>query len=159
MREETISKTPETRSEGCKDITWSREPARWLRTSRNRVLQQSLSEERERKVLPLIRNEAPAYPSLVARLRERKVVQWFLAYLAVAFLVLQVMEILAEAWSIPIPFQRGLSLGMGLGTLPALVVAWYHGELGRQRVCCTEVGIIGILLTGTIVAVCKVSGL
>lgn len=78
------------------------------------------------------------------RLRDRRLVQWFIAYLAVAWLGLQLMQTLAEIWSFPVPLQRGISLALALGAFPALVVAWYHGELGRQRVSACEIA----LLTG-----------
>lgn len=79
------------------------------------------------------------------RFRDRRLVQWLIAYLAVAWLGLQLMQTLAEIWDFPVPMQRGISLALALGALPALVVAWYHGELGRQRVCACEVA----LLTGS----------
>jgi hypothetical protein len=83
------------------------------------------------------------------RLLERKVAQWFIAYVAIAWILLQLTEILADMWNLPLSFQRGISMTLGLGTFPALVVAWYHGEMGRQQVCWAEVGIIAAMLLGT----------
>jgi len=39
-------------------------------------------------------------PSLLQRLKERKLVQWTLAYSAGAFVVFQAVEVLAEPWGI-----------------------------------------------------------
>lgn len=75
---------------------------------------------------------------LLERLRHRKVVQWTVGYLAGAFIVLQLMDVLSEVWAWPLVFQQGVSLGTAVGLLPALVIAWYHGEKGRQHVCRAE---------------------
>ena len=70
--------------------------------------------------------------SLLARLKERKLVQWTVAYLAGAWVVLQVLDVLAGLYV-------GVLLVVGAGFLVTLVLAWYHGEKGRQRVGLTEV--------------------
>lgn len=85
---------------------------------------------------------------LLERLKKRKIVQWVLAYLALVWMVLQLNDVLGEIWSVPLTMQKAVSLALGLGVLPALVVAWYHGEKGRQRVCCTEVCLLGLLVAG-----------
>ena len=61
--------------------------------------------------------------------------QWTVAYLAIAWVVLQLMDILAEIWSWSVFFQQVVSLVLAFGTLPVLVVAWFHGEKGRQEIC------------------------
>jgi len=116
-------------------------------------MRHALADEQEPRVLRLTRDEPTSRPTLLDRLMERKVVQWFIAYIAVAWIVLQLTEILAGMWEIPINAQRAISLTLGLGTLPALVVAWYHGEMGRQRVCLPEVGLVGTLTVGVIATV------
>jgi len=63
------------------------------------------------------------------------------------------MQTLAEIWGLPVSIQRGISLTLALGFLPALVVAWYHGEMGRQRICGTEVCILGALTVGAVITV------
>jgi hypothetical protein len=87
---------------------------------------------------------------LVARLRERKLVEWMLAYLALAWMALQMTDALREIWSWPVGLQRGITLALGLGALPAVVVAWYHGEKGRQEVCLMETGLLGVLSAGAV---------
>src|SRR6516165_9621359 len=42
--------------------------------------------------------------------------------------------------------RRGITLGLVIGFFVALVLAWYHGERGAQRVTGTELLIIGLVL-------------
>jgi TolB-like protein len=79
-----------------------------------------------------------------ARIRERKLVQWLLAYLATAWLLLEVIGFLAEQFDWPTIVPRSITLLLGVGILGVLVLAWYHGEQGRQRVNATEL----LMLTG-----------
>jgi TolB-like protein len=84
--------------------------------------------------------------SILQRLRERKLFQWALAYLAGAWVLFQGIEVMAEPWELSPAFQRTVHLIVAVGFLVALVLAWYHGEQGRQRVSGTELLIIAILL-------------
>lgn len=84
----------------------------------------------------------------LSRLRERRLARWLLAYLAMAWMVLQITDALREIWNWPIGLPQGITLALGLGVLPAAVVAWYHGEKGRQRVCVCEVAVIATLIAG-----------
>ena len=77
------------------------------------------------------------------RLRERKCVQWMLAYLALGWLALQLGDVLSEVWSWSPNVLRSVSLVIGLGVLPAAVVSWFHGEQGRQEVCFGEAALLG----------------
>jgi TolB-like protein/Tfp pilus assembly protein PilF len=93
--------------------------------------------------------------SLLPRLRERKLAQWALAYLAGAWLIFEATEVLAGPWNLSPTFQRGVHLLLGIGFFIILVLAWYHGEKGRQRVSGPELLIIAGLLAvaGVIVTV------
>jgi serine/threonine-protein kinase len=84
--------------------------------------------------------------SFLQRLRERKLFQWALAYLAGAWLVLQAMEVTAEPFGWPLALQRGITILLVVGFFVALVLAWYHGEKGRQRVSGPELLMIAALL-------------
>ncbi|UCC83777.1 MAG: tetratricopeptide repeat protein [Gemmatimonadota bacterium] len=84
--------------------------------------------------------------SLLKRLKERKLFQWALAYLAGAWLVLQAMEVTAEPFGWPLALQRGVTILLVVGFFVALVVAWYHGEKGRQRASGPELLMIAVLL-------------
>jgi TolB-like protein len=94
-------------------------------------------------------------PSLLQRLKERKLFQWALAYLAGAWLVFQGIEVLAEPWNLSEAVQRTIHVLLGIGFLVTLVLAWYHGEKGRQRASGVELLILaGILvIAGAAVAV------
>lgn len=78
------------------------------------------------------------------RLRTRRVVQWGLAYLAGAWVTLQVMDVLGELFGWSLPLQRTLFALLVVGFFAAVVVAWFHGEHGQQRVSALE----GVLLAG-----------
>jgi len=95
--------------------------------------------------------------SLLDRLRERKIVQWTLGYLAIAWVVLQLMDILAEIWSWSVFLQQVVSLALAFGVLPMLVVAWFHGERGRQEVCPLEAALMAATLTGVTFAIWRIS--
>jgi TolB-like protein len=84
--------------------------------------------------------------SLLQRLRERKLFQWALAYLAGAWVLFQGIEVMAEPWGLSPGLQRTIHLFVAVGFLVALVLAWYHGEKGRQRVSGAELLIIALLL-------------
>jgi TolB-like protein/Tfp pilus assembly protein PilF len=83
---------------------------------------------------------------LFARLRQRKLVQWALAYVAFAFALLQGVDIVAQRFAWPASIERLLILALALGFCVALVLAWYHGERGAQKISGIELGILAVLL-------------
>ena len=85
-------------------------------------------------------------PGFFARLKQRKLVQWALAYIAFAFALLQGMDIVAQRFAWPDQLERVLILALAVGFVIALVLAWYHGERGAQRVSSTEIVILALLL-------------
>ncbi|HET6906545.1 MAG TPA: hypothetical protein VFH52_06330, partial [Rhodanobacteraceae bacterium] len=82
----------------------------------------------------------------IARLRQRKLVQWALAYIAAAFALLQGVDIVAQRFGWPDQIEKLLILALAVGFLVALVLAWYHGERGAQKVSGTEIVILALLL-------------
>ena len=81
-----------------------------------------------------------------ARLRRRKVVQWGLVYVAGAWGFLQGLEYVSEAFEWP-PQIRQIALLLLLIGLPVvLVLAWYHGDRGQQRITTPEFAILTLLL-------------
>jgi serine/threonine-protein kinase len=84
--------------------------------------------------------------AFLTRVKERDLIQWALVYLAAAWVVLEVTGFAADrfSWSPLIPQSAGLLAFVGF--FVTLVVAWYHGEKGRQRVRGMEVLILTILL-------------
>jgi TolB-like protein/Flp pilus assembly protein TadD len=85
-------------------------------------------------------------PSLRERLKERKLVQWALAYLAGAFFVYTGLDPARETWGIPETVIRGVHILLIAGFFITLVLAWYHGEKGRQRVSGPELLMVAALL-------------
>ena len=82
----------------------------------------------------------------VDRLRHRKIVQWALAYLAGAFALLQAVDIVGQRFGWPEQVERVLIVALAVGFFVALVLAWYHGERGVQRVSGTELSLLALLL-------------
>ena len=80
------------------------------------------------------------------RLRERKLVQWALAYLAGAFALIQVLDIIAQRFGWPAQSVRLVIVALSIGFFVMLVLAWYHGERGAQRIAGTELTILALLL-------------
>lgn len=91
--------------------------------------------------------------SVLRRLGERKVVQWGLAYLAGAWLLAQVFHLVGQQFEWQPSTLRAITSFLAFGFLPALVVAWHHGEKGSQHVTRTEVVVVvALLATGGAVA-------
>jgi TolB-like protein/Flp pilus assembly protein TadD len=80
------------------------------------------------------------------RLKQRKLVQWALAYIAAAFALLQGIDVVAQQFGWPEGVRRGITLGLVVGFFITLVLAWYHGERGAQKVSGTELIILAVLL-------------
>ena len=83
---------------------------------------------------------------LFERLKERKLVQWALAYAAAAFALLQGVDIVAQRFGWPESIERGLIVALAVGLLVTIVLAWYHGDRGAQRVTGTELLFLTLLL-------------
>jgi len=95
---------------------------------------------------------------LLHRLKQRKIVQRGLAYLAGAFVVFQAVEVMAEPWGISPGVQRGIHIVLLMGLLITLVLAWYHGEKGQQRVSGPELLMVAALLVVAGVALSILGG-
>jgi TolB-like protein/Flp pilus assembly protein TadD len=95
-------------------------------------------------VVPRTVSDSPL--SLWSRLRQRKLVQWGVAYLAAAWALLEVTGFLRDTFGWPPGLVRGAAVLLAAGFLVALVVAWYHGERGRQRVPPVELVLVAVLL-------------
>ena len=89
----------------------------------------------------------------LTRLRDRKLVQWALAYGAAAFAMIQVLDIVAQHFAWPESTMRFVIVAVAIGFFITVVLAWYHGERGRQRVTGAELLILAVLLAiGGVVA-------
>ena len=75
------------------------------------------------------------------RLRRRKVVQWGLAYSAGAWGLLQGLSYSIATFQWPPILQPLATLALLMGLPIVLVIAWYHGDKGQQRVTVAELTI------------------
>ena len=100
--------------------------------------------------------EGPPH-AVLGHVRESKVVQWVLGYLALALVILEATNVLSAIWGWPVGLERGVSLWLGLNVFPVSVIAWYHGEKGRQRVTAPELLIVVGMVLAIIAAVWRVS--
>ncbi len=78
--------------------------------------------------------------------KERKLVQWGVAYLATAWLLTQLVDVLGTRWGVSTAAARVIDMVLVIGFFVALVIAWYHGEKGEQRIRGTEVLLIGLIV-------------
>jgi TolB-like protein/Flp pilus assembly protein TadD len=86
-------------------------------------------------------------PSFIQRLKERKLGQWTLAYLAGAWVIYEASGTAVEVWGFPLWIAQSVHVLLFFGLFVTLVLAWYHGEKGRQRVSGPEL----LMLTGVLV--------
>ena len=84
--------------------------------------------------------------SLFAELKQRKLVQWAVAYVAAAFALLQGIDIVAQRFGWPESVERILIIVACVGFFVTLLLAWYHGERGAQKVSGTELLLLALLL-------------
>jgi TolB-like protein len=81
-----------------------------------------------------------------ARLKEHKLVQWTLAYIAVSFGMLPVLDIVAERFGWSQTVERCAIIALATGFFMMLVIAWFHGERGQKRVTRTEHVLLAVLV-------------
>jgi TolB-like protein/Tfp pilus assembly protein PilF len=82
----------------------------------------------------------------LADIRKRKLWQWALAYLAGAWVLLQVADLVGGRFGWPEIWLRWLIVVLVVGFFATLVLAWYHGERAARRVSLIEVCILTALL-------------
>jgi hypothetical protein len=82
-----------------------------------------------------------------AELKGRKIVQWALAYLAGAWVIVEALDLIGETWGLPATVARMAHVALAFGFFATLLVAWYHGEQGRQRASGPEL----LMLAGILV--------
>ncbi len=80
------------------------------------------------------------------RLKQRKLVQWGVAFIAAAFALMQGIDIVASRFGWPEQTMRFVIIALSVGLFVTLVLAWYHGERGAQRINGTELLILTLLL-------------
>ena len=65
---------------------------------------------------------------------------------AFAFALLQGVDIVAQRFGWPDQIEKLLIFALSVGFFVVLVLAWYHGERGAQKVSGTEIVILALLL-------------
>jgi len=90
---------------------------------------------------------------LLTELKQRKLVQWALAYVAAAFALLQGVDMVSAKFGWSNTVGRTLILVAVLGLFVVLLLAWYHGERGAQKVSGTELALLTLLFAigGTLI--------
>lgn len=73
---------------------------------------------------------------------ERKIVQWAAAYLAGAWVVYEALSQIGENFAWPAVVLRVVTVVLATGLPMVLVVAWFHGEKGHQKVGLVEVALL-----------------
>ncbi|MDX1395223.1 MAG: protein kinase [Gemmatimonadota bacterium] len=75
-----------------------------------------------------------AIPDPLRGVMRRKVIEWGLTYTAAAWLVVQVVEALANVWPLSLQLQRGIQLVLGLGLVATIGLTWVHNKRGGDRI-------------------------
>jgi len=83
-------------------------------------------------------------------LKERRIVQILVSYLAAGFIGLEVFNHFVERGVLPEVAYRVALTWYLVGSVAALVVGWYHGEKGEQKAPKSEVAILAVLAVVTI---------
>ncbi len=92
--------------------------------------------------------------SLWDELKERKLVQWALAYVAFGIAVLEILNAVETPFAIPTSLIRVAMVLVAVGFGVTLVLAWFHGERGHQRPTLAETALlVGIAGVGSVAAV------
>ena len=84
--------------------------------------------------------------NFIAELKRRKLAQWTLCYAAGAWALLQAIGFMVESYDWPHTVSRIAIVVVAVGFFVTLVLAWYHGERGEQRVSRNELLLLALLL-------------
>jgi adenylate cyclase len=84
--------------------------------------------------------------NLLAELKRRKIAQWTLGYAAGAWALLQAIGFMVESYDWSHTVSRIAIVVVAVGFFVTLVLAWYHGERGAQRLSRNEMLLLALLL-------------
>lgn len=87
-----------------------------------------------------------ASEALFSQLKERKVFQWSLAYITAAWLVVQIVEVLAGPWHLPEGWVRVIHIALFAGLPITVIISWFHGARGDQKTTGVELVAIAAVL-------------
>jgi hypothetical protein len=68
--------------------------------------------------------------------------------------------VVGEQFGWPVALQRAITVSLGIGFIAAVILAWYHGERGHQRITRTEtlfLFALGFAGTGALVSTVSVA--
>jgi TolB-like protein len=86
------------------------------------------------------------------QLRERRIIQMTLAYIAVGWVLVSAVDQLVDrGWLPELVYDLGFVAYLG-GIPAALIIGWYHGERGSQKVTGGELGLLALVLLITVAA-------
>jgi TolB-like protein/Flp pilus assembly protein TadD len=84
--------------------------------------------------------------NLLAELKRRKIAQWTLGYAAGAWALLQAIGFMVESYDWSHTVSRIAIVVVAVGFFVTLVLAWFHGERGAQRLSRNEMLLLALLL-------------
>src|SRR5438477_6324768 len=82
------------------------------------------------------------------RINDHKMVQWSVAYIALAYGVQHGVELTSDAFEWPHAVVRISMLLLALGVPVVMTLAWYHGMRASRRISGPELTIVSLLLVG-----------
>src|SRR5262249_38934092 len=80
------------------------------------------------------------------RLKEHRIAQWTVGYVAVAYGIQHGGTLTAEALDWPQIVARATMIAMILGVPLAMTFAWYRGDSASRRISAGELSIVSVLL-------------
>jgi TolB-like protein len=83
------------------------------------------------------------------RVKEHRIAQWTVGYVAVAYGVQHGVTLTADAYDWPHSITRVSITLLALGVPVAMTLAWYHGERVSRRISGGEMAIVSVLLVLT----------
>ncbi len=86
--------------------------------------------------------------SLWRRLKEHRIAQWSIGYIAFAYGIQHAVSLTSEALEWPHEIERASMILLALGLPLAMALAWYHGERATRHISGPELTIISLLLVG-----------
>src|SRR5215472_6754823 len=86
------------------------------------------------------------FAQLWQRVNEHKLVQWTVAYVAVAYAIQHGVILTSESFEWPNVVARSSMLLLVLGLPFVITFAWYHGARASRHISKAEMSIISILL-------------
>ena len=90
--------------------------------------------------------------SFLKRLSQRRVLHWTAVYLVAALVLYQALVVLSGDSALPPLLLAGIRILLVLGFFLTLVLAWHHGEPGRQQITGRELLVLTAVLGAGAVA-------